>query len=357
MTISCDYLIIGAGIIGLSIALEIKRREPYARILISEKECKAGMHASGRNSGVMHSGIYYSSETLKAQFCAAGAALMRQFAKEHGIAYHPSGKVIIATSEKDLPVIERLLENARTNGIRGEKLNEQEVKAIEPHATPYKVGIYSPSTFIIDSKAVIQRLEKILMDYGVSFVFGSEITQIDTRHRTVRLKGEAYHYGYLFNCAGTNADRIARLFGLCKEYTLIPFKGIYYKLRPERQHLVRANIYPVPDVDLPFLGVHLTRVISGEVYVGPTAMPAFGRENYGFLQGITFREGVQIMRELFDMYCRNQQNFRKLVHTEMRKYIKSSFTDSASKLVGELETEDLISCDKVGIRPQLVNIR
>ncbi len=357
MTVTCDYLIVGAGIVGLTIALELKKRQPAASIVIIDKEAKAGVHASGRNSGVMHSGIYYDSHTLKAKVCATGAARMRAFAIKHDIAYNPCGKVIIATSEQDLPGIERLLANAAANGIRAEKLDEQGVKELEPHATPYKVGINSPDTFIIDGKAVVYKLQQLLRERGVVFAYGSGVQKIDPQTRMATTASDTYHYGYLFNCAGANADRIARYFGLCADYTLVPFKGMYYQLRPERAHLVRGNIYPVPDLNMPFLGIHLTRVISGDVYVGPTAIPVFGRENYHGLQGIKLGEAMEIIRMMTAMYYTNQRNFRKLVHIEMMRYFKSSFVASARKLMAELTADDLIPCHKVGIRPQLVNTK
>ena len=161
----------------------------------------------------------------------------------------------------------------------------------------------------------------------------------------------------LFNCAGANADRVAKLFNRGLAYTMIPFKGIYYKLRPESNYLLNSSIYPVPDINLPFLGVHLTKVIGGDVYVGPTAIPAFGRENYGIIKGVELSEGVNIGSELINMYLHNQHNFRFLVHTEVRKYFKPWFIKSAQKLMAGLKKEDLVLSNKVGIRPQLVNVK
>jgi len=354
---TCDYLIVGAGIVGLTVARELRKRHPASSIILLEKEPDVGMHASGRNSGVMHSGIYYGSSTLKARVCSTGAARMRDFAAEHGIACNRSGKVIIATSEQDLPVVERLLNNAKENGINAERLDEAGVRQHEPHASPYKVGIYSPDTAVIDSKAVVRKLRELLEQSGVQFRFGEPVTAVQQETKTVQTPKGRYEYGFLFNCAGASADRVAKLFGLGADYTLIPFKGIYYKLRPERSELVRSNIYPVPDINLPFLGVHLTRVISGDVYVGPTAIPAFGRENYGILKGMELGESLKIGGELISMYLENQQNFRLLVHTEVRKYLKPYFVEAAQKLMAELRPDDLVACDKVGIRPQLVNTK
>lgn len=357
MAQSCDFLIVGAGIVGLAVAHELRQRHPKAAIVILEKEADVGKHASGRNSGVLHSGVYYGSTTLKAKVCARGAARMRAFAEEHGIPCRKSGKVIIATSERDLPTVDKLLRNARDNGVRAERLDERSIREIEPHASPFQAGIHCPDTAVIDSKAVVHRLRDLLQEAGVRFVYEAPVLQASSAAKRVKTPKGDHAFGFLYNCAGAHADRVARHFGLGRDYTLVPFKGIYYKLRPERAHLVRSNIYPVPDIDLPFLGVHLTRVISGEVYAGPTAIPAFGRENYGLVRGMDLGESLTIGRELIGMYLANRQNFRLLVHTEVRKYLKPYFVDAARKLMQELTAEDLIPCHKVGIRPQLVNLR
>jgi len=354
---NCDFLIVGAGIVGLTVAWELRKRHSLATITILEKESEVGLHASGRNSGVLHSGIYYGNDTLKAQVCSSGSKRMQEFADEYGIAYSKSGKVIIATSESDLLTINKLLKNAEDNNINAKRLNEKEIKEIEPYATPFQAGIYSPDTAVIDSKSVVKKLYDLLIGKGVNFEFNAPLLEQNEKQKVVTTSKEKISYGYLYNCAGANADRVAKLFGKGLEYTMIPFKGIYYKLHPKRDYLVNSNIYPVPDINLPFLGVHLTRVISGDVYVGPTAIPAFGRENYGILKGIELGEGLKISSELIKMYLKNKGNFRLLVHSEARKYLKPWFVKSAQKLMADVKAEDLISSDKVGIRPQLINTK
>jgi len=355
VTNTCDYLIVGAGIIGLTVARELKQRAPQAKIIILEKEPHVGQHASGRNSGVLHSGVYYGGDTLKAKICAAGAVRMREFAAEHGIACNKSGKVIIATTEHDLPTLDRLLMNARQNRVRAEKLDAAGIREIEPHASPFHAGIYCQDTTVIDSKSVLHKLRAMLEKSGVEIIFNMPVLEISTTSNSITTPQGIFSYGFLYNCAGASADLIAKKCGQAQDYTLIPFKGIYYKIRPERNYLVRSNIYPVPDMGLPFLGVHLTRVISGDVYVGPTAIPAFGRENYGFFKGMRLDETLKISTELLGLYLQNKRNFRLLVHTEIKKYLKPWFLASAQRLVAELRPDDLISCDKVGIRPQLIN--
>lgn len=357
MKASADYLIVGGGIVGLTLARELRKRHPAASIVLLEKEAELGKHASGRNSGVLHSGIYYDSSTLKAKVCAEGARRMKDFAAQHGINCQHSGKVIVATSEQDLPVVQRLMKNAQENGIRAELLDEQGVRRIEPHAGVYQQGIYCPDTAVIDSKAVLLKLQELLEDDGVQIFFNAPVSSIDPDTREVVTPAGKFNYGYLFNCAGASADKVAKHFGLGLDYTLVPFKGIYFKLRPEREHLVNANIYPVPNINQPFLGVHLTRVASGDVYAGPTAIPALGRENYGILQGAQLGESLRVGWQIAKMYLANQQNFRQLVHVEMGKYQKKNFFAAVHKLMPELTYDDLVSCAKVGIRPQLINVR
>ena len=333
---SSDFVIIGAGIIGLITAFELKKRFPKTSVAVLEKEPTLGRRASGRNSGVLHSSIYYAADTLKAKVCSKGALRMMEFAGEHGIPYRRSGKVIVATREQDLFTVERLLQNARDNGIRAEKLDEKGIKEIEPHASPYRVGMYSPDTAVIDSRPVLEKLRELLVQSGVQFAFNQVVMDITEKDKCLFTSSGKYSYGHVFNCAGASADLIAMKFGLCRDYTLPPFKGLYYNLRKERANLVRSNIYPVPDISLPFLGVHLTRVINGDVYAGPTAVPAFGWENYSVLQGIRPGEGMKIGWQFARLYLRNQGNFRQLVHSEVRKYSKAHFIEAVRRLVPDI---------------------
>ena len=210
---------------------------------------------------------------------------------------------------------------------------------------------------MIDSKAVLSKLYELLTSDGVETFFHAPVTNINVVAREVTTPVGNFSYGYLFNCAGASADRVAKYFGLGKNYTLLPFKGIYFRLRTERSYLVRANIYPVPNINQPFLGVHLTRVANGDVYAGPTAIPALGRENYGILQGMQLGESLRIGFEVSRMYLTNHQNFRRLMHTELGKYRKKNFFSAVRKLIPELNYDDLVPSDKVGIRPQLINVR
>ncbi|OGV28041.1 MAG: dehydrogenase [Legionellales bacterium RIFCSPHIGHO2_12_FULL_37_14] len=355
---SFDFVIIGSGIVGMAVARSIKQRMPNATVAVLEKEPHYGLHASGRNSGVLHCGIYYGSDTLKAKVCSQGAFRMLEFAEEYAIPYAKSGKLILATQSDQLATIDSLMNNARLNGIKAERVNQQEIKSIEPKVVDSPLGIFCPDTAVIDSLAVLKQLNLLLQKAGVQFFFNCAAKGLKLTSKNTLLTTQGnFAYGYLYNCAGAHADTIARWFGLAADYALIPFKGIYWKLSSAANHLVRASIYPVPNIALPFLGVHLTRGINGEVYVGPTAIPVLGRENYHMHEGIQFFEALKIGARLALMYLSNQNNFRLLANMELAKYRKNAFLAAAQKLVPALQKDDLIPSPKVGIRPQLVDLK
>lgn len=352
-----DYLIVGAGIVGLSIAMEIKSREPDAKIRILEKEPRLGVHASGRNSGVLHTGIYYPHGTLKAKLCKAGADAMFAYAEQYDIPVRRDGKVIVATSEENAKGMDQLLANAVANGIRANRVNTDETRQIEPHARAEFGGIYCQDTAVIDSPKVLETLRMQLAQQGVQINTDQMLTSINDEQRSATTQNRNYSYDLLINAAGAYADKVAHFADVGKHYQLMPFKGLYYKLAPEVADLVRGSIYPVPNPALPFLGIHFTRNINNEVYIGPTAIPALGRENYGLLSGAkpieTLKTGMQLMK----LYATNPQNLRNLVHNEILNYRKQNFLAAARQLVDRLEPDWVISTPKVGIRPQLVNTR
>lgn len=352
-----DYLIVGAGIVGLSIAREIKAREPGAKIRILEKEPRLGVHASGRNSGVLHTGIYYPPGTLKARLCKTGADAMFSYAQEHGIPVRRDGKVIVATSEEDVEGLDKLMANAEANGIRASRVNTDEIRRIEPHARAEFGGIYCLDTAVIDSSLVLETLRTQLTQWGAQIDTDQTLTDINDEQQSATTRHGKYSYGQLINAAGAYADRVARLAGVGQHYQLVPFKGLYYKLAPKAADRVRGSIYPVPNPALPFLGIHFTRVINNEVYIGPTAIPALGRENYGVLSGARPIEAIEIVAQLARLYVTNPQNFRTLVNSEIPYYRKASFLAAARQLVDRLEPDWVKPTSKVGIRPQLVNTR
>lgn len=352
-----DYLIVGAGIVGLTIAREIKSREPAATIRLLEKESRLGVHASGRNSGVLHTGIYYPHGTLKAKLCKTGADAMFIFAQENNIPVRRDGKVIVATSEENAKGIDQLMANAVANEINAFKLGAKEILEIEPHACSEFGGIYCKDTAVIDSPGVLDKLRAQLVEQGVSIELDRTVIRIDEDKKQAQTQNHTYDYGLLINAAGSYADVVGKLVGVGQQYQLVPFKGLYYKLVPEVSDRVKGSIYPVPNPALPFLGIHFTRVINDDVYVGPTAIPALGRENYGILQGARLMESLKTGAQLAKLYASNVQKFRALVHAELPHYTKSGFMKSASKLVDHLESNWIKATPKVGIRPQLINTR
>lgn len=349
-----EYLIIGAGIVGLTLAKTLLAQGADSIILI-EKESRVGMHASGRNSGVLHAGVYYPPETLKARLCLQGNLMMQEYCRQQGLPLVNCGKVIVTRDESELPTLQTLYERSLQNGAKVELVDEQTLATIEPHAKTTKQALFSHYTAIVDNQAVLQALQRELQaSPGVKLLFNTRFLGLENEFVAKTSQGNI-RFKQFINAAGAYADKVAHHFGVGNDYYFIPFKGIYQKLIPEKNSMVNGNIYPVPNLQNPFLGVHFTKNISGDVYVGPTAIPAFGRENYGILRGID-RELLKIIRNEAVLYFTNAQ-FRYVAHDEPKKYIPSYFYRDAKKLVKELRPEWLMKAGKVGIRPQLISLR
>lgn len=347
-----DILIVGAGIIGLTIARELVKAG-HGGIVIIEKEPELGRHASGRNSGVLHAGIYYAPESLKAKSCLNGNFLMRAYCRERGLPLLESGKVIVTRTPEELPVLDELHRRATANGAKVELIDERQLAAIEPNARTVERALFSHYTAVVDPKGVLQSLRMDLEASGrVRILFDCRLTGLKGSSTAVTSQGEIGFRRFV-NAAGAYCDQVARLFGVGTRYRLIPFKGLYRQLKPDAPYTVQGNIYPVPDIRNPFLGVHFTRSVHGHVYLGPTAIPAFGRENYGVLAGID-AEGFGILLADIVLFLANPQ-FRSVALTEPRKYFPSYFCRDAARLVKELNPADIVPSSKVGIRPQLVD--
>ena len=349
-----DFLIIGGGIVGLALARELAKRG-LGRVRILEKEKKLGVHSSGRNSGVLHAGIYYPPDSLKAKVCVAGQKRMLEYALEHDIPVKKTGKVIVATEPGNVSQLDVLFERARANGVRVEKIDLNHLKEIEPEAHSFEKALYSPDTAVIDAKKVLECLSEDLAGLGVTLEKDAEAVSIDTRAKTVRGPAGTYGYGHLVNAAGLHADRIAHLMGVGERYRILPFKGFYRKLTSSAAARFKASIYPVPDLGMPFLGLHITRTIHDEVLLGPTAIPALGRENYGFWEGMDLRELPRIMIDLAGMVLKNTDGFARMVQDELSKYLDVGFLKAVRRLAPALGPEDIVPSDKVGIRAQLVD--
>ena len=277
-----NVVIIGGGVVGLGVALEITRRFPHLNLLVLEKEAGVARHQSGHNSGVIHSGVYYKPGSLKARLCITGARAMVEFCREHGIAHKVCGKVIVATRADELPRLEELRRRGEANGLAGLRMiGPEELREIEPHASGVK-ALVVPSTGVTDFAKVCEKYAELISGRGGTVLTSAAATNIRrvADEIVVETSRGAFSTTWLINCAGLHSDRISRMAGDAPGIVIVPFRGEYYDLTAERASLVRALIYPVPDPRFPFLGVHFTRRITGRVDAGPNAVFALAREGY-----------------------------------------------------------------------------
>jgi L-2-hydroxyglutarate oxidase LhgO len=348
-----NILICGAGVIGLTLARELCARG-VEDIILLEAEPEVGRHSSGRNSGVLHSGIYYAPESIRAKTCGEGARLMADYCREKALPYDKNGKVIVAKHEGELGAMEALFSKARANGATVQMLDEKELAEVEPLArTVGGKAIYSPNTAVVDPKAVLHALTAELLDTRkVRLLTNTRFERVEGK--TAHTSGGQISFKLFINAAGPYSDTVAHAFGLGREYALIPFKGIYHQFVSDNAAKIRGSIYPVPDPRNTFLGVHFTRGMSGNVYVGPTAIPALGRTNYGLLEGISLFEVFPILGAMLAMFFKNP-GFRKVALEEPRKYIPRFFHKDACKLLKTLDKREIRRCPKVGLRHQLIH--
>ncbi len=349
-----DYLIVGAGIVGLTIARELSIKSGDKKILVIEKESNIGFHASGRNSGVLHSGVYYPRETLKAKVCSEGAKLMAEYCYKHNLPIKKIGKVIVPVKQSDDEILDKLIKNAQDKDISYELIDMEKLKELEPYAkSATRHALHIPDVSIVDPKSVLRSILKELKHLGVAISFNERIISSDMKKSIAVTTRGKVKYGYLVNASGQYADKVAHMFGVGKQYSILPFKGSYYNLKKDSKVLSNGLIYPVPDLNRPFLGVHTVKGMDGSTYFGPTAVPVFGRENYSGFNGVQFFDAIKILYYLIKMYCKNKQGFRYYVHHEALNNIKSNFIKSAQNIVHSLKKQDLVVSNKSGIRPQL----
>lgn len=345
-------LIVGSGIVGLSIARELLRRG-HRGLTILEKEPAVGAHSSGRNSGVVHAGIYYPPGTNKAKFCVEGHRRLLEFCREKNIAHDVCGKVIVASRPELVPQLDVLEQRARANGVQIERITLERLRELEPEAVSHESALWSPQTAIVDSKAVLRALQREVEEQGGQIVFGEQVLKIDAFRNVLTTQTRVWEFELLINAAGLHADKIAHQMGVGLDYTILPFKGIYYDTTENYARRIRALIYPTPDLNMPFLGVHVTRTLAGKILLGPTAIPAFGRENYGFFKGLELRESPKITTDLLRLLMRNPDNFRNYVTEEFSRYFPRNFYREARRLTPCLAPADITKVAKVGIRAQL----
>jgi len=347
-----DFVIIGGGIVGMTIALELKSRFQSSKISIIEKEPTVGRHASGRNSGVIHSGIYNQPGSLKSDMCLKGGKLLIDWAKENGVTVQQVGKCIIPADEADLAVLEKLHLRASQVGINALLIRNDDLTKIEPYAfSCVNKSLYLPDVHIIDSIGLVNRLKEELVARGVEFIF---FRKAQVRCGKLFVNGRRMDYGQLFNAAGMYSDTIAHGFGVAKDYNIVPFKGTYYRLNETSRIKVFGLIYPVPDLEMPFLGIHFTKMTNGNVYIGPNALCCFGKENYHGMQGINLEEAGQVLRCVMQMYLRKPK-MRRYIHSEIFKLSKQHFVRYAKLLLPSIKHTDFERSTKCGIRAQLMN--
>jgi (S)-2-hydroxyglutarate dehydrogenase len=347
-----DLAVIGGGIVGLSTAMQMTERFPGISVAVLEKEPALARHQTGRNSGVIHAGVYYQPGSLKAQFCREGVEATIQFCRERGIAYEQCGKLLVATEPEELPRMEALYERARANGLDVERLDRAEIARREPRIRGLG-GLLVKTTGIVDYAQVAKAMAGVVAERGGAILTSSEVTHIEEAPSgvTLELGKDRIRARHVIAAAGLQADRIARLCGVDVDFRIVPFRGEYYRLGSDKDHIVNHLIYPIPDPELPFLGVHLTRMIGGYVTVGPNAVLAFAREGYEF--------GTVSLRDLRDMATFS--GFRKVIRANLKSgalemtnsLLKSRYLALCRRYCPELELSDL-SPYRSGVRAQAV---
>jgi L-2-hydroxyglutarate oxidase LhgO len=346
-----NVIIIGGGAVGLGVALEITRRFPRQKLLLVEKEDKVARHQSGHNSGVIHSGVYYKPGSLKARLCVAGAAAMVEFCREHAIPHNVCGKVIVATGEDELPRLEELRKRGEANGLTGLRLiGPQELGEFEPHATGLQ-ALLVPSTGVTDYALVCEKYAQLIVANGGTVRTSAAVTGIKRSNQEIVVETDtgAFATSSVINCAGLYSDRIARMAGDDPGIMIVPFRGEYYDLTPERSSLVRALIYPVPDPRFPFLGVHFTRRITGRVDAGPNAVLALAREGYRH-SDISARDLASSLA--FPGFWRMAgKHWRNALGEWHRSFSKRAFVRALHRLLPEIRESDLVPGGS-GVRAQ-----
>ena len=351
-----DFAVIGAGVVGCAMARELKLRHPAKDVVLIEKENKVGAHTSSRNSGVIHSGINQKPGSLKARLCVQGSLLLRTFCRDAGIPMKEVGTVVLARNDKEIATLRELERRAKANGVPGVQLLDRDMlKRIEPFAHANE-GFFSPTGAIVDSGQLVAGIASDAAKKGVQVVLGAEVRGIldkgdqvvvETTTSDVRAR-------YLVNCAGLHADQVAWMMDVGQEYCVIPFRGDYYHLKAEKSFLVNSMIYPAPNFELPFLGIHLTKRTDGSVIVGPNASLALGREHYKG-SPLNWHDTLCMLYDVRFARLMSDLDFLKIALKELKLSLsKGAFAEAARDLVPEISEDDLVP-DQSGIRAQLVD--
>lgn len=356
MATPTDFLVLGGGIIGLAVARELRRRHPDQQVTLVEKETSVGQHASGRNSGVLHAGFYYSADSLKARFCRDGNKALREYILSRRLSLNPCGKLVVARSAADLPQLDELKRRAVRNGVALESVTAAEARTIEPRVKTFERALWSPNTATADPAQVIAAFREDAEREGIQVRPGSPyLGRVPGQPGAVRTGAGEFAPGYVVNCAGLYADRVALDFGFSQNYRILPFKGLYL-YSDEPAGAFRTNIYPVPDLRNPFLGVHFTVTVDGHAKIGPTAIPAFWREQYTGLDRFQAAEFAEIVWRDLGLFVSAGFDFRRLAVEELRKYSRAHLVKLAGELATDVDLAHYHHWGKPGIRAQLMQI-
>lgn len=347
-----DFLVIGGGIVGLTTALALRRRQPGARVTVLEKEAGVGAHASGRNSGVLHAGFYYTADSLKARFSREGNLALQAWCADRALPLRRCGKLVVARSEADHPGLDELLRRAQRNGVPLEPIDEDEARRIEPRVRTVGRALFSPSTASVDPNRVVESMLDEARRLGIEVRTG--VRWLGRRGDVQQTSVGDIAAGFVVNAAGLYADRIAAAWGRGAHYRILPFKGLY--LYGDREERLACHVYPVPDLAMPFLGVHFTVTTDGAVKIGPTALPALWRENYGGLERISIRELAEVLGREARMFLADAA-FRKLAVHELKKALRRNLLRDAARLVEGIDPSRWTRWGRPGIRAQLVDLR
>lgn len=346
-----DFIIVGGGIVGLSTAYHLKKQNPEFKVVVLEKESKIAQHQTGHNSGVIHSGIYYKPGSLKAINCKKGYNQLIQFCNENEIKYDLCGKIIMATEKAELSIMSGIYERGVANGLEGiRKINAQEIKEIEPYCTGIE-GIWVPQTGIVDYKEVSQKYADLFIELGGEILFEQKVQEIKSLGNSSEIQTQNNHFEtkWIINCAGLYSDKVAKMTNKEVDVQILPFRGEYFNIKKEKEYLVKNLIYPVPNPNFPFLGVHFTRMVYGGVEAGPNAVLAFAREGY--------TNKMINWKELFETL--GHSGFQKValkywkdgMYEMYRSYSKTAFTKALQRLIPEIQKEDL-EVGNAGVRAQ-----
>lgn len=350
---SPDFLLIGGGIIGVTLALELKKRYADSSVIVLEKERDLGFHASGRNSGVLHAGFYYTANSLKARFTRDGNRRLTAYCVDRGLPINRCGKLVVARNEVELQGLDELHRRGQVNGVPLEMISVESAREIEPRIRTVDRALWSPSTASVNPRLVLESLATDARRAGVEIRTG--VAYRSRANGDVLTDSGRLSAGYVVNTAGLYADRIARDFGFSQRYRIVPFKGLYlYSSEPVGA--LRTNVYPVPDLHHPFLGVHYTITADGHIKIGPTAIPAFWREHYSGLERFSLRDCMEVVGIESMLLLSSRFGFGRLAVSEMQKYLRSRMVGFAATLINGVEVAQYRKWGQPGIRAQLVDM-